>query len=88
MKVGLIRAWPGRFEAIEVELEQGACVADALAAAGWDGLEEVAGIAVFGVNANPATLLQEGDRIELLRGLQMDPKEARRRRAAGRAKPR
>ena len=43
-------------------------------------LEQTAG-AVFGVLADRSTVLREGDRVELLRPLQVDPKEARRRRA-------
>lgn len=88
MNVTLIRAWPGRFETASVELERDASVADALVASGWERLDEVAGIAIFGVNANPTTLLHDGDRIELLRPLQADPKDARRRRAAGKLKSR
>ena len=80
MHVELIRAWPGRSQALALELAEGACVADALAAAGWEA-PEVAGYAVFGVRVEPATPLRDGDRVELLRALQMDPKEARRRRA-------
>ncbi|TXI28318.1 MAG: RnfH family protein, partial [Ottowia sp.] len=34
-----------------------------------------------GVAVAPSTPLREGDRVELLRPLQLDPKEARRRRA-------
>jgi putative ubiquitin-RnfH superfamily antitoxin RatB of RatAB toxin-antitoxin module len=37
-----------------------------------------------GVRAMPDQRLADGDRVEVLRGLQADPKEARRRRAAGR----
>ncbi len=38
--------------------------------------------AVFGRRATRETPLIEGDRVELLRPLQVDPKEARRRRVA------
>lgn len=74
-------AWPRRHEAVSVVLEDGALLADALAAAGWTGRDGVSGFAVFGVSADEATPLREGDRVELLRPLQVDPKEARRRRA-------
>ncbi|GAB2616769.1 RnfH family protein [Novilysobacter erysipheiresistens] len=83
MKVELVRAWPRRFERIELELGEGACVADALQAAGWGG-DESPECAVFGVVANATTVLHDGDRIELLRPLLADPKEARRRRAISR----
>ena len=75
-------AWPRRHEAVSVEMEQGATVADAIAAAGWAGMEGVDGYAVFGVTAQATRCLVEGDRVELLRPLQVDPKEARRRRAS------
>ncbi|WP_408949997.1 RnfH family protein [Lysobacter sp. Hz 25] len=84
MKIELVRAWPRRFEALTVELADGATVADALAAAGWGTDAEISGYAVFGVKAVADTPLRDGDRLELLRPLQIDPKEARRRRAAER----
>ena len=64
-----------------------ACVADALRVAGWALGGEFVGVAVSGVAATGATPLHPGDRVELLRPLQLDPKQARRLRAA-RAKER
>jgi putative ubiquitin-RnfH superfamily antitoxin RatB of RatAB toxin-antitoxin module len=84
MKVEVVRAWPRRFERIELELPTGASVADALHAGGIDTADQPVPCAVFGVNAAPDMLLHEGDRIELLRPLRVDPKEARRRRAVSR----
>ena len=84
MKVELIRAWPRRFERILLELDEGACVADALRVAGWGDAAGPATFAVFGVVVSAATVLHDGDRVELLRPLLADPKEARRRRAADR----
>lgn len=81
MKVEVVRAWPRRFERIALELPSGACVRDALHVAGIAAVEQSVPCAVFGVNAGPGTSLHEGDRIELLRPLLVDPKEARRRRA-------
>ncbi len=81
MKVEVIQAWPGRFETATVELPEGAKVADAVMAARPAATEAIAGYAVFGVLADAATPLRDGDRVELLRALQVDPKEARRRRA-------
>ncbi|UNK50013.1 RnfH family protein [Lysobacter sp. S4-A87] len=81
MKVEVVRAWPHRFEAIDLELPEGASVADALKAAGLDADAETTGYAVYGVRADPGTRLRDGDRLELLRPLQADPKESRRRRA-------
>ena len=84
MIVELLRAWPRRFERQQFELRAGSCVADALSAAGWDGDSEITGYAVHGVRVELHTLLQDGDRLELLRPLQADPKDARRRRASTR----
>ena len=94
MKVEVIRAWPRRFESVWLELSDGATVADALAASGWQDDPEIIACAVFGVRATGETGLREGDRVELLRPLQADPKDARRRRAqtsredAAKTKPR
>lgn len=84
MKVELLRAWPRRFERVEVELPEGASVADALSQAGWSGGAETVAYAVFGVTVTLQTALVDGDRVELLRPLQADPKDARRRRAEAR----
>ncbi|MES2858715.1 MAG: RnfH family protein [Pseudomonadota bacterium] len=84
IRVELVRAWPRRFEAVRVELADGASVADALASAGWALDAEFIGVALFGSNATLQAALQDGDRVELLRALQMDPKQARRLRAARR----
>ncbi|KGO99102.1 RnfH family protein [Novilysobacter defluvii] len=84
MRVEVVRAWPRRHELRVVELAAGATVADAVRAAGFQDDAESVGAAVFGVAATPDTALQDGDRVELLRPLLVDPKEARRRRASGR----
>ncbi len=81
IRVELIRAWPSRSEATTVELADGANVEDALKASGWTRDQEHIGLSVFGNAATPATPLHDGDRVELLRGLQLDPKQARRLRA-------
>lgn len=85
MRVELLRAWPHRFERRELDLPPGSCVAEALSAAGWADDPDTVAYAVFGVRVDRQTVLQQGDRVELLRPLLADPKEARRRRAdAGR----
>lgn len=81
MRIEVLQAWPRRFERFELDLPAGARVIDALRAAGFDTEPESLACAVFGVAVKPETLLVEGDRIELLRPLQADPKDARRRRA-------
>ena len=86
MRVELLRAWPRRFERNDLELPVGSCVADALSAAGVADDPETVAYAVYGVRVERQTVLQEGDRIELLRPLQADPRDARRRRAEARRK--
>jgi uncharacterized protein len=86
MRVEVLMAWPERFESVQVDLPDGSQVADALDATGMRHVDGVVGYAVFGVVATAATMLQEGDRVELLRPLQADPKDARRRRAESRSK--
>lgn len=81
IRVELIRAWPSRSEAISVNLAENSCVADALVVSGWTLDQEHIGLAVFGAAATRTTPLHDGDRIELLRGLHVDPKQARRLRA-------
>jgi len=89
MRIELIRALgPARaeIERVTVELPEGARVVDAVKAAGLDS-PLLDGYAVYGERVTPARILHDGDRVELLRALQVDPKQARRRRAqAQRAK--
>lgn len=79
MKIEVIRAWPRRFESVALDLPPGSVVADALKHVPPNA-DEIA-MAIHGVRASADTPLVEGDRIELLRPLQADPKETRRRRA-------
>lgn len=65
----------------EVSLPEGACVRDALSATGWaeaSNLEADAAVGVWGRRRSPGEAVREGDRVELYRPLQCDPKEARR----------
>jgi len=80
LHIEVVRAWPRRHLAIRLALPDGATVADAARECGF-GLDGVAGYAVYGELAAPARALRDGDRVELLEALRMDPKEARRRRA-------
>lgn len=80
MKIEVLRAWPRRFAQVQLELPDGARVIDALRAAGEQD-PETAACAVFGVAVEPGHVLADGDRLELLRPLQADPKDARRSRA-------
>ncbi len=83
LRVQVVRAWPRRFESVELELPPGATVADAVSASGLAPGDE-AGCAIHGARVDASAALRDGDRVELLRPLQADPKEARRRRAAER----
>jgi putative ubiquitin-RnfH superfamily antitoxin RatB of RatAB toxin-antitoxin module len=91
IEVLLVQALPGQCLQRRLALAPGSTVADALgaaAAAGFGPALEVdmASLAVFGRPATPTTRLRDGDRIELLRPLLVDPKQRRRDRAD--AKPR
>ncbi|HGM5918593.1 TPA: RnfH family protein [Stenotrophomonas maltophilia] len=83
IEVEVVLAWPQRVLSRRLQLEEGATVADAIAAAAPDGTAGCPAVAVHGVLARPQQVLQEGDRIELLRPLLADPKDNRRRRALG-----
>jgi len=81
LRVEVIRALgPAAIERVTLELPAGARVADAVRLSGLDATE-LAGTAVYGERVTPDTLLHDGDRVELLRALVIDPKQARRRRA-------
>jgi putative ubiquitin-RnfH superfamily antitoxin RatB of RatAB toxin-antitoxin module len=72
---------PGARRVLEtaLDLPQGATVADALRGCGFEPAEgEIVG--VWGRRAEPSRLLRDGDRVELVRPLQVDPKVARRER--------
>ena len=84
MKGEVVRAGPRRYDSRQMELADGATVAEAIALSGID-CGGVAGLAVFGERVEPTHRLREGDRVELLGPLQADPKEARRRRAGARS---
>lgn len=79
-------ALPERQWVLAVKLGPGSTVADAIARSG---IRELAGdrlpaelrTGVFGRLCTPDTLLRDGDRVEIYRPLECDPKEVRRRRA-------
>ncbi|MGY1457639.1 MULTISPECIES: RnfH family protein [unclassified Luteimonas] len=81
MRVEVVLALPRDHRAVVVELAAPATVDDAVAASGLP-LEGIDGYAIHGVRAAAGQGLRDGDRVELLRPLLLDPKEARRRRAA------
>ena len=86
MRVSLAIAFASRQEVIELELAQHACIADAIAAARL--AERFPGVdfsamrtGIWSREAGPATGLRDGDRVELYRALEADPKDMRRARA-------
>ena len=85
IRVEVILARPGAFERTVLDLPPGATVAQALAACGLP-MAGVDGYAVFGERVEPSAPLADGDRLELLRPLQAEPKDARRRRAAAKGR--
>jgi putative ubiquitin-RnfH superfamily antitoxin RatB of RatAB toxin-antitoxin module len=60
-------------------LPAGATLAQALERTGW-ALPQGLKIGVWGRQREPGDVLRDGDRVELYRGLTVDPKEARRKR--------
>jgi len=81
ISVEVVLAWPDRVASRQVQLPDGATVADAIVAAALDGSDACPAVAVHGLLARPLQLLRDGDRVELLRPLLADPKDNRRRRA-------
>jgi len=78
LRIEVVRALPRRQRLVALELEEGATVRMALAAAGM-----AAGHAV-GIHGRRTSLdarLADGDRVEIYRPLRAGPQEARRRRA-------
>lgn len=82
LRVEIIRALPEGAEVHELELEAGATVRGALAAAG---IAAPHGAGIHGRRVALDTRLADGDRVEIYRPLRADPKEARRQRARRRA---
>ena len=89
MRIAVVRASAAGWQAVDLDLDAGATVGDAIARSGID-TDGIAGVAVFGERVDAAHVLREGERVELLAPLQADPKDARRSRAArarARSKP-
>lgn len=86
MRVEVVYALPDRQPLVEVELDGGATVADAVRASGlaerFPEIDPEQGpFGVFSQRCAPERLLRAGDRVEIYRALQVDPKTARRLRA-------
>ena len=88
--VTVVYALPERASEIELKLPSGATVADALEgsglAANHPGVDLArCAVGIFGRRVARDRVLADGDRVEVYRPLVADPKDARRRRAQGRA---
>ena len=86
VRIEVVYALPAGEDAVTLELDPGATVADAVRASGL--LERHPEIdpgrhklGIFGRVVPGHAPLRDGDRVELYRALVVDPKEARRRRA-------
>lgn len=78
---------PGEVLRRSLRLPRGATVADAVARCGWT-LPDGVSAGVWGRVRSAETMLQDRDRVELWRGLAVDPKEARRLRYVGKQRVR
>jgi len=86
LRVEVVYALPRRQHRVALELEPGATAGEALAASGLlarHGELEPGKVklGIFGRMVAPGQVLAAGDRLEILRPLRVDPKEARRGRA-------
>lgn len=87
VRVTVVYCAPGCEDVSEVTLPVGATVADAIGASGVLSRRPEIGpappaVGVWGRQCAPSRRLEEGDRVEIYRALTIDPKEARRVRAA------
>ena len=87
MHIAVAYAEPGAEAQVDIAVASGATVADAVAASGliarFELKPSMLAYAIFGQRVRSETPLADGDRVEILRPLVADPKEARRRRARG-----
>lgn len=87
LRVEVCYALPQRQWRVLLRLPAGSTVADAIGRSNLrltirDLRVDDAHVGIFGKPVTLATMLREGDRVELYRPLQCDPKEVRRQRAA------
>jgi putative ubiquitin-RnfH superfamily antitoxin RatB of RatAB toxin-antitoxin module len=89
LHVEVVYALPGALDAVRVVLDEGATVQQAIAASGVLSRHPEIEIrhqplGIYGRRVRPEDALADGDRVELYRRLNADPKQARRERAARR----
>ena len=80
--VTVVMAWPARVERIELQVPAGTTIGEAVARSGITADTAALEVGVFGERRRSHDLVRAGDRIEIYRPLQDDPKAIRRRRAA------
>ena len=83
IKVEVVYAMPGEQAMVSISVDADAAAADALALSGFlerfaDEALETKQIGVWGRPVTSAYHLKDGDRVEVYRRLQRDPREARR----------
>ncbi len=81
MQVQVVLAWPERALSVVLDLPPGSRVIDAYRASQLQAPEGER-FAIFGKEVDGERLLQDGERIDLLRQLRLDPKLSRRQRVA------
>lgn len=87
LRITVVRSAEARqVEEVQLSMPPGSTVADALARCGWwragDGASPAPSAGVWGKPQPLAHALRDLDRVEVYRGLRVDPKEARRERYA------
>jgi len=92
IRVEVVYATAARQELVALELESGATVVDAIEHSGLaDKFAEFevdpSSVGIFSRKVSLDYVLRDGDRVEIYRPLQADPKEARRQRALLQSKP-
>jgi uncharacterized protein len=88
LNVEVVYALPERQVLLSLEVEPGTTVDEAVAQSGIrhhvPGLDTTASqLGIFGKRVNGSAVLKDGDRIEIYRPLNADPKDSRRRRVRG-----
>ena len=87
LSVEVVLALPARQVLLTVNVGEGASVAEVIAESGIESRFPGMGIAdmpvgIWGKRVSPDTTVRAGDRVELYRPLEVDPREARRQRAS------
>ena len=90
INVEVVFAEPDKQRLIELEVEEGATVGQVIAVSGiasrFRNVDlEALPVGIWGTVVDRDATVRDGDRVELYRPLEMDPREARRLRARGQA---